>query len=53
VTTLAVRDLGPYQAKLAWWASFQPVGLPLSETVELLEGALVANCVALKQLVER
>jgi hypothetical protein len=53
VTTMAVRDLGPHQAELAWSASFQPDGLPESEAVALLEGALTANCHALKQLLER
>jgi len=53
LTTMAVRDLGPNQAELAWSASFQPDGLPASEAVALLEGALAANCLALKQLLER
>ena len=48
VTTMAVRDLGPNQAELAWSASFQPDGLPASEAVDLLKGALAANCLALK-----
>ena len=52
VTTMAVRDLGPHLAELAWSASFQPDGLPASEAVALLEGALAANCLALKQLLE-
>ena len=49
---MAVRDLGPHQAELAWSASFQPDGLPASEAVALLEGALAANCLALKQFME-
>jgi hypothetical protein len=53
LTAMAVRDLGPRQAELAWSASFQPDGLPESEAVELMEGALAANCLALKQLLER
>jgi hypothetical protein len=52
LTTMAVRDLGPNQAELTWSASFQPDGLPASEAVALLEGALAANCLALKQLME-
>jgi hypothetical protein len=52
VTTMAVSDLGPNQAELVWSASFQPDGLPASEAVMLLEGALAANCLALKQFIE-
>jgi hypothetical protein len=52
VTTMAVRDLGPHLAELAWSASFQPDGLPASEAAALWEGALAANCLALKQLLE-
>ena len=53
VTTMSVRDLGPSQAEVAWSATFQPDGLPASEAAALLEGALAANCRALKQLLER
>jgi hypothetical protein len=53
VTTMVVRDLGPHLAELAWSASFQSNGLPASEAVALLKGALAANCLALKQLLER
>lgn len=52
LTTMSVRDLGPNQAELAWSASFQPDGLPASEAASLLEGALAANCLALKQFME-
>jgi len=52
LTTMSVRALGPNQAELAWSASFQPDGLPASEAVALLEGALAANCLTLKQLLE-
>ena len=52
LTTMAVRDLGSNQAKLTWSASFQPDGLPASEAVDLLEGALAENCLALKQFME-
>ena len=52
LTTLAVRDLGPSQAELEWSATFQPDGLPPSEAAEMLEGALAANGVALKQFME-
>ena len=52
LTTMAVRDLGPNQAELAWTATFQPDGLPESEAVDLLEGALAENCLALKQFME-
>ena len=40
------------EAELAWSASFQPDGLPASEAVTLLEGALATNCLALKQFME-
>jgi hypothetical protein len=53
LTTVAVHDLGPGQAELAWSASFQPVDIPESEAVDLLESALAANCLALKQFLER
>ena len=52
LTTMALRDLGPNQAELTWSATFQPDGLPVSEAVELLEGALAENCRALKQFME-
>jgi hypothetical protein len=52
-TTMAVRDLGPTQAEMAWSASFEPLGIPDSEAVDLLEGALAANGLALKQFLER
>ena len=53
LTTMSLRDLGPGQAELMWSGSFQPVGIPASEAVDLLEGALAANCLALKQFLER
>ena len=52
LTTVAVRDLGPSQAELEWSATFQADGLPVSEAMEMLEGALAANCLALKQFME-
>lgn len=52
LTTMSVRDLGLCQAKLAWSAIFQPIGIPVSEAKELMEGALAANCLALKQFLE-
>jgi len=53
LTTMVVRALGLNQSELVWSASFQPVGIPPSEAVDLLQGALAANCLALKQFVER
>jgi len=50
---MAVRDLGPSQAELAWSATFEADGLPASKAAELMEGALAANCLALKQFLER
>ena len=52
LTTVTVRDLGPRQAELAWSATFEADGLPASEAAELMEGALAANCRALKQFME-
>ena len=52
LTTIALRDLGPRQAELEWSATFEADGLPASEAAELMEGALAAHCVALKQFVE-
>ena len=52
LTTMALRDLGPSQAELEWSATFKPDGLPASEAAELMEGALAANCLALKQFME-
>jgi hypothetical protein len=52
LTMMAVRDLGLCQAELEWSATFESDGLPASEAVELMEGALAANCVALKQFME-
>ena len=52
LTTIAVRDLGPSQAEVEWSATFEADGLPASEAAELMEGALAANCLALKQFME-
>ena len=49
LTTVTVRDLGPSQSELEWSATFEADRLPASEAAELMEGALAANCVALKQ----
>jgi carbon monoxide dehydrogenase subunit G len=53
LATMTVRVVDPNQAALEWSATFQPVGLPPSEAAELMEGALAANCRALKQFFER
>ena len=52
LTTVTVRDLGPSQAELEWSATFEAAGIPASEAMEMLEGALAANCLALKQFME-
>ena len=52
LTTMALRDLGPYQAELTWSATFQTEGIPATEAIDLLEGALAANCLTLKQFME-
>ncbi|MBP7689171.1 MAG: SRPBCC family protein [Thermoflexales bacterium] len=53
VTTLQVRDLGPDLAELIWSATFEADGLPADEARDMLEGAFAANCLALKQFMER
>ena len=52
LTTMPVRDLGPSQAELEWSATFEADGLPANEARDMLEGALTANCLALKQFME-
>jgi len=52
LTTVAVHDLGSGRAELEWSATFEPDGFPESEAAELLEAALAANCLALKQVFE-
>jgi len=52
LTTMMVRELGPSQAELEWSATFEVDGLPADEAREMLEGALAANCLALKQFIE-
>lgn len=53
LTTMIVRDLGPNQAELEWSATFESDGLPADEAREMLEGALKANCLLLRQFLER
>lgn len=52
LTTVTVHELGQRQCEVAWTATFEPIGLPENEAVELLEGALTANGLALKQFLE-
>ena len=49
---MAVRDLGPNRAELTWSVIFEADGIPVSEAIALLEGALADNCLALKQYME-
>jgi hypothetical protein len=53
LTTVSVRGLGVGQCEVEWSATFEADGPPAHEAVELLEGALAANCRALKQLFEQ
>jgi len=53
LTTMLVRDLGQNLAELVWSATFEADGLPADEARDILEGALAANCLALKQFLER
>ena len=52
LTTMMVRELDQSRAELAWSATFEADGLPAEEAQELLEAALAANCLALKQFME-
>jgi hypothetical protein len=52
LTIMAVCDLGPSQAELTSSATFQADGIPANEAPDMLEGALTANCLALKQSLE-
>ncbi len=53
LTTMALRDLSPSQAELEWSATFEADGIPAIEAEQMLEGALSANCLALKLFMER
>jgi hypothetical protein len=50
---MTVRDLGQGQSALEWSATFEADGLPADEARDMLENALTANCLALKQFIER
>ena len=52
LTTMMVRELGQSRAELEWSATFEADGLPTQEARELLEDALAANCLALKQFMK-
>ena len=52
LTTMLVRELGPSLAEVEWSATFEADGLPADEARDMLEGALTANCLALKQFME-
>ena len=53
LTTVNLRDLGLNLVEVGWSATFEADGLPSSEAAELMEGALTANCLALKKFVEQ
>jgi hypothetical protein len=52
LTTMLVHDLGQGQAEVEWSATFEADGLPADEARDMLEAALTANCLALKQFME-
>jgi len=52
LTTMLVRELGQGRAEVEWSATFEADGLPADEARDMLEGALAANCLALKQFME-
>ena len=49
---MLVHDLGQGQAEVEWSATFEADGLPADEARDMLEAALAANCLALKQFME-
>jgi hypothetical protein len=53
LTTMTVRELGPNQAEVEWSSTFESDGIPLNEAVEMMEGALSNNCLALKRFMEQ
>jgi hypothetical protein len=53
LTTVRVQALDQGQCEVTWSATFEADGLPASEAAEMLAAALAANCLALKQLLER
>ena len=53
LTSMAIHEPVPGRAELEWSATFQAAGIPEIEAVKMLEGALEANCLALKQFMER
>ena len=52
LTTMAICELAPNLIELEWSATFEPDGIPSSEAGQMLESALGANCLALKQFME-
>ena len=49
---MTIRDLIPNWAELVLSASFQADGIPGSDAIALLEGAMADNCRTLKQVLE-
>jgi hypothetical protein len=52
LTSIAIHDLGPSMAEVEWSATLEADGLPADESRDMLEAALTANCLALKQFME-
>ena len=52
LTIMLVHDLGQGQAEVEWSATFEADGIPADEARDMLEAALTANCLALKQFME-
>jgi Polyketide cyclase / dehydrase and lipid transport len=52
LTTMAIRELGASLSELDWSATFESDGIPASEAEQILEGAMSANCLALKKFME-
>ena len=53
LTSMLVRELDAGGAELECTATFNAAGLPEEEACEMLESALEANCIALKQFLEK
>jgi hypothetical protein len=47
-----LHNLGQGRAGVEWSATFEAAGLPADEARGMLEAALAANCLALKQFME-
>lgn len=52
LTTITVRSLGTGQAEMEWSVTFEADGIPASEAVEMMAGAIKLNSEALQRYTE-